>query len=416
MIYPAKTQLKEEMESYFAERMPHYLLTLKAWVDVNSFTLNVNGVNRLGKITASSFEPLGFSAEFIQSEDPRYGKHVVLTRPGSGDQTIGLVSHLDTVFPELDEMMNDFHWREEDSRIYGPGTIDIKGGTLTILMMMEALSRFAPEVYDAVTWVVLLDASEETEGAHFGRICNQRLAGATACLVFEAGYVNGNGEFQLVTQRKGMMTYRVAVEGKASHAGSDHGSGANAIVQLADIIQRIAGFTDYERGLTFNVGTVNGGTVTNRVPHEAVAWVEMRAFDMDAYEHGKRQMLALQQMETLSSQDGYNCIVMVDVHRTTQPWPTNDGTEKLFAVWQDSAESLGYKVIRQARGGLSDGNFVWPNVPTIDALGPDGANVHCSERSADGSKDQEYLDVTSLTPKALLNTVAVINLVNGGRS
>ena len=255
-------------------------------------------------------------------------------------------------------------------RIYGPGTIDIKGGTIIIYMMLEALSRFAPEVYDAVTWVVLLDASEETEGEHFGRICNERLDGAQACLVFEAGYVNGNDEFKLVTQRKGMMTYRVAVEGKASHAGSDHAAGANAIVQMAEVIKRIAGFTDYERDLTFNVGTVSGGTVTNRVPHHATAWVEMRAFDMDAYHHGVRQMLALQEMETLSSNDGYQCMVLVDIHRKTKPWPKNAGTEQLYAVWRDSAESLGYQVTWQARGGLSDGNFTWENVPTIDALVP----------------------------------------------
>ncbi len=416
MLEQIQAQLHEEIETYFEERLPHYLMMLKSWVDVNTFTLNVDGVNQLGAMTADAFVELGFSAEFIQSEQPKYGKHLVLTRKGNGGHTIGMVSHLDTVFPALDEMMNDFRWREEGDRIYGPGTIDIKGGTIIIYMMLEALSRFAPEVYDAVTWVVLLDASEETEGEHFGRICNERLDGAQACLVFEAGYVNGNDEFKLVTQRKGMMTYRVAVEGKASHAGSDHAAGANAIVQMAEVIKRIAGFTDYERDLTFNVGTVSGGTVTNRVPHHATAWVEMRAFDMDAYHHGVRQMLALQEMETLSSNDGYQCMVLVDIHRQTKPWPKNAGTEQLYAVWRDSAESLGYQVTWQARGGLSDGNFTWENVPTIDALGPDGANVHCSERSADGSKDQEYAIRSSFVPKALLNTVAVLNLVNGNQS
>jgi glutamate carboxypeptidase len=402
------------IEQYLETRMPHYMALLEDWVDINSFTLNSDGVNRLGEVTAEAFIGLGFSAEFIQSDNAQYGKHLVLTRQGSGNQRVGFVSHLDTVFPLMDELLNDFRWREEGERIYGPGTIDIKGGTLVIYMMMDALMQLAHDVYDAVTWVILLDASEETEGEHFGRICNERLAGATACLVFEAGYISDDNEFKLVTQRKGMMTYRIAVEGKASHAGSDHPSGANAIVQMAEIIKQIAGFTDYERDITFNVGTVNGGTVTNRVPHEAVAWVEMRAFDMDVYNEGVAKMLAFQEMETLTSADGYKCTVLVDVHRQTKPWPENAGTQMLYDVWKDSAESLGYKVTWQARGGLSDGNFIWENVPTIDALGPDGANVHCSERSADGSKDQEYAIRGSFVPKALLNTVALLNLINNG--
>ena len=74
-----------------------------------------------------------------------------------------------------------------------------------------------------------------------------------------------------------MARYRIAVEGKAAHAGTAHEYGASAILQIADVIRRVAGFTDYQQAITFNVGTIAGGTVINRVPHQASAFVEMRA-------------------------------------------------------------------------------------------------------------------------------------------
>jgi glutamate carboxypeptidase len=72
---------------------------------------------------------------------------------------------------------------------------------------------------------------------------------------------------------------------------------------------------------------------------------------------------------------------------------------------------MGVEVVREERGGLSDGNFVWDHVPTLDGLGVSGGNAHCSERSADGKKDQEYLELPSILPKATLNTLAILRLL-----
>jgi glutamate carboxypeptidase len=64
----------------------------------------------------------------------------------------------------------------------------------------------------------------------------------------------------------------------------------------------------------------------------------------------------------------------------------------------------------EERGGLSDGNPLWDFVPTLDGLGPWGENDHCSERSADGKKLPEFVEISSFVPKAALNTVAILNL------
>jgi glutamate carboxypeptidase len=407
----------EGFQAYLERHLPSYLDLLRQMVTINSYTANRKGVNALGKMTADLFVELGFTAETIPSAHPQYGEHVVLTRTGRRKDgraapKIGLVSHLDTVFPPDEEIANDFKWRRKGNKIYGPGTSDIKGGTVIIYMMMAALQTMMPDVFDAVTWVVLLDAAEEAEAEDFGQLCIQRLAGnALACLVFEGGKMKRD-TFWAVVVRKGMVVYEVEVEGKASHAGSAHERGANAIVQMADVIRHIDEFTNYERDLTFNVGTVTGGTVSNRVPHYAAASVEMRAFLPTVYEDGIARMMALNKLSSVGTANGdYGCQVTVEIRRQTQPWPQNEATEKLFSVWQAAAKALGFKVLREERGGLSDGNYFWHQVPTIDGLGIAGGNAHCSERSPDGSKDQEYCLASAFVPKTMLNIAAVLKLV-----
>jgi glutamate carboxypeptidase len=96
------------------------------------------------------------------------------------------------------------------------------------------------------------------------------------------------------------------------------------------------------------------------------------------------------------------------------PWPRNPQTERLLGVWQATARDLGYQANPEERAGLSDGNYFWAELPTLDGLGPAGGNAHCSERSADGSKDQEYVLRASFVPKALLNTMAILRLLAQG--
>ena len=410
------SSLTETLTSHFESNLPGYLDLLKRMVAINSFTANAAGVNELGRLTADAFANLGFEAEFVQSAIPHYGRHLVLTRQGSGEQKIGMVSHLDTVFPPEEEERNNFAWREAGDKIYGPGTVDIKGGTVMMYMILEALQQYAPAAFAATTWVLLIDASEEAEAEDFGALCLERLAGpeTLACLVFEGGAFDDSA-FKIVVTRKGMAVYQVMVEGRAAHAGTSHEQGANAIVQLAHTLTKIGAMTDYERQLTYNVGTVSGGTVTNRVPHQAEARLEMRTFDPEIYQAGIEQMLALNGNSDISSPaDDFPCTVNVEILRKTPPWPRNEQTDRLYELWQQTATELGYQTIPEYRGGLSDGNHFWHAIPTTDGLGPSGKNAHCSEQSADGSKEQEYVSVSSFVPKATLNTLAILKLIQEG--
>ncbi len=396
--------------------MPRYLDILREMVGINSHTRNPGGVDRLGDRTAELFGEIGFNAERIPSVNPRYGRHLHLHRPGTSKRAVACVSHLDTVFSPEEEERHDFRWRVEGDRAYGPGTADIKGGTLVMLMMLEALKEKAPAVFDAVSWELFFDASEETESDDFGALCAERLAptgggGALACLVFEAGTARGSGQ-NLVTSRKGRAEFRFRVEGRGGHSGVAHRRGASAIRQMAELIIRLEKMTDYGAGLTVNVGTVSGGAEINRIPHRAEARAEMRAFDPGVFEKAVADIMALGGLSTVRSADGaFSCRTHVDLVRRVPAWPENPGTMGLFHQWQRAARLLGGEARPEMRGGLSDGNFTWDVVPTLDGLGPSGGNPHCSESDPDAGKEQEFAVISSFVPKAVLNAMALVALV-----
>lgn len=285
-----------------------------------------------------------------------------------------------------------------------------------ILMIMEALLALSRDLFDEITWVILANAAEERWSYDFGELCRQRLLEhSLAALVFEAGYFEDN-QLTLVTSRKGMAVYDIKIEGKSAHAGNGHSAGANALVQMAEIIQKISNLTNLDKDLTFNIGVLRGGTVPNRVPHYAEARGEMRTFNKKFFDEGVQNLLELNSLPPLRSKDGvFSCNIDIEVILENPPWPPNKATEELFEVWNNAAKTLGMTIIPEARGGLSDGNQIWDQIPTIDGLGPSGRHAHCSERSPDGSKDQEYVTISSFIPKAILNVLAIRNLVKNGQ-
>ncbi|HSU57465.1 MAG TPA: M20/M25/M40 family metallo-hydrolase, partial [Candidatus Dormibacteraeota bacterium] len=391
------------IEQFLKAKLPAGLDLLREMVEINSYTANPAGVNRLARLTADRFAPLGFSADFVASKNPAFGNHLVLTKRGKSSKNVAMISHLDTVFPPEEEERNNFRWQPDGDRIFGPGTEDIKGGTVMIWLVLSAIQSQAPELYDQLGWTLLLNSSEEQFSPDFGHLCRTHFNAATiAALIFEAEGRLGN-ERLLVVARKGRASWRVTSSGRGAHAGGKHEHGANAIVQLGETVQKIAALTDYSRQLTCNVGTITGGTVLNRVPHEAVAEGEFRAFTPEVYQCARQTILSLSGPGSIRSPaDKFACQIKAEILTETGPWPRNAATDRLYSIWKEAADELAIPVGPQERGGLSDGNLIWDAVPTIDGLGPWGDNDHCSERSPDGSKLPEYVEISSFVPKALL--------------
>jgi glutamate carboxypeptidase len=318
-----------------------------------------------------------------------------------------LVTHSDTVFPAEEEMKNDFRWDERpaEGRIYGPGVIDNKGGTLLIWMILRLLKQKRPEVFERTHWLIASNAAEEITGADFAEQTAKRCGGkAKAVLVFEGGPVDERG-WHLVSSRKGRSTWKLRVEGRAAHAGSQHGAGINAIDALALALPSIAAWTNTAEERTVNIGHIAGGTVVNRVPHEAMAEWECRAVTPAAL------AAADAFFGSLSGKAANGATLTAERTGHTSPWPGGEEVQALFTHWKAAAAQMGLTAISVPRGGLSDANHLWQLGPTLDGLGPWGGNAHCSERSADGSKLPEYLETASLVPKAVMNVLALESLL-----
>jgi glutamate carboxypeptidase len=387
---------------------------LREMVEINSFTTNVPGVNRVGECVAARFAAMGFEAAYVPHGSVAYGSHLVLKRPPvAGGATVALIAHLDTVFSTEEETRNAFHWREEGTRIHGPGTNDIKGGIAMIYLVLSALRAHAPELYHSTNWVILCNSCEEVDSEDFGGVCRAHLpSDAKACLIFEAD--GGDGEkFSLVTSRKGRATFQLDVCGRGAHAGSRHSRGANAIVQIGRVIEKLESRTNYEKGLTINVGTITGGVVMNRVPEVATAQFEMRSTTVEAFEEEKRFILSQTGPGDLHSRESqeHRCQIRVSQLDETSPWPPNEASDRLFAYWEEAGREMSRTVIAQSRGGLSDGNVLWNYFPTIDGLGPEGDHAHCSEHDPAEAKVQEYVETKSFVSKAVLNITALGKLL-----
>src|SRR5215213_3853743 len=96
-------RIDDSLKQCLDRQFPAGLEMLRQMVDINSFTANREGVNRLARFTATCFAPLGFDAEHVPSTTAEYGDHLVMTRRGSSSKSIAMVSHLDTVFPPEEE-------------------------------------------------------------------------------------------------------------------------------------------------------------------------------------------------------------------------------------------------------------------------------------------------------------------------
>jgi glutamate carboxypeptidase len=325
------------------KRLPEALDFLKRLAAVNSFTANRAGVLRNGEIVAAQFHDLGFFAERVPADNPGFGDHLFLSRLGKERAGLLLVTHLDTVYPAEEEIRNSFSWIAESGRIYGPGVNDNKGGTAMIWLILAALRDIAPDVFEGTSWLIGANAAEEELVPDFSESCRIRMArNCRAALIFEACGGSGRG-LTLVRSRKGSANLRVAVEGRGAHAGSNHHQGANAIVEMARLVERIARLTDYSRELTVNVGSIVGGGPSNRVPHFAECCVNIRAFDEIVLQSAIDAMLALRDepVSVRAVSDGFSCRMGVELLGRNRPWQQNPQTDALIEFWMRAADRLG---------------------------------------------------------------------------
>ena len=276
-----------------------------------------------------------------------------------------LLGHLDTVWPL--GTLKSMPCRLSEGRLWGPGTLDMKAG---IAMAFTALEILLEAGLLRREIILLLNGDEEI-GSPASRPLIERLA--RDC---DAVYVLEPAQgLAYKTARKGTGDWKIAVEGVAAHAGVDFEKGANAIRELARVVETVSGWTDLKRGLTVSVGTIGGGTKSNVIPRKAWAEVDVRIARAADGTRIVRKFAALR-----PSGPRYALTVTGAIHRP--PMERSRGTARLFLKAQALARELGIALDEAATGGASDGNFTAAlGIPTLDGMGAVGDGAHASHES-----------------------------------
>ena len=374
---------------------PDLLEVLERWVSINSFTGNVDGVNRMGDALEADLTPLGMSLD--RRAGDRVGDHLVWrtaawdgAAPGS---RVVLVGHHDTVFPP-----GTFEgFRREGDRAMGPGVLDMKGG---LLVARAALAGLAEVGALAGMPIALVSVGDEEIGSGDSRTLLEDVGrGARAALVFEAGRADDS----IVTRRKGTGGVRVVAKGRAAHAGNAHAEGVSAIWALARLIDRMQRLTDYDRGVTVNVGVITGGEAKNTVPHTAECGVDIRFLRAP---DGEALVTAMDRAAREIGEDsGVRFTLSGGVRRP--PLERTDASAALYELYAESARRFGLGGGESPLvGGGSDANTLSAvGVPAIDGLGPRGRGFHTHD---------EYIEVSTLVPRAQALCAALLSLTGGG--
>ena len=374
--HPAESTLDAALAAVRA-RGPEMLALTRRWVEVNSFTSNIAGVNQVGAMLREAYAlgPLTLTAV---SGGDAFGDHLFWRTAAKGEPIL-LVGHHDTVFPP-----GHFEgWREDGNRAIGPGALDMKGGLAIIRTALAALDDAG--VLARLPVIVACVADEEVGSPTSAPRLRELATGASCALVFESGRAND----MIITRRKGVGAMTVIAHGKAAHAGNNHADGANAIVALAKFVDAAQALTDYGRGITVNVGQFSGGTSKNTVPERAECKLDLRyqtVADAEAIVAALREAAvaagAAVRGVTLEVQGGVNRL----------PLERTDASAALRDEYAACARACGLgDGEAPLLGGGSDANTIAPlGVPAIDGLGPRGAGFHTST---------EYVELDTFVPK-----------------
>ena len=351
---------------------------LRRLVETESPSHDKAAVDRVGMLVAEEASQLGAQVEILPGQET--GDHILCrfsTVSGMAQKPILLLCHMDTVFPL--GTIDKFPYREGKQKISGPGTLDMKGGIVIALAAMKEVQQAGLK-----RPILLLCTSDEETGSLTSREHIERLAKESVLvLVLEGGLVDGS----LKTWRKGVGEFRVRTKGRAAHSGGDHEKGRNAIEEMAHQVIAIQKLTDYSKQTTLNVGVIQGGTVSNVVPEEAIIHVDVRVM-----QPGEWERLVSEMHKLTPVLDGASLEISGSLNRP--PMPFDETMKATFEKARSIAANIGMDLKAGGTGGASDANFVAPlGIPVLDGLGAVGEGYH-SER--------EYILADSLDERAKL--------------
>ncbi len=369
---------------------------LERLVNQNSGSLNLPGVEAVGRMMRSELEPLGFEVRWVPMTEAGRAGHIVATHKGNGrGKKMLLIGHLDTVF-EPDSPFQRFT-RKSPTEAEGPGIGDDKGGMVVMVAALRAMQA-AGTLKDADIEIVLT-GDEEDNGLPI-EIARRDLVDAgkraDVALDFE-GLSQQDGRDMGAIARRSSGGWEVRATGRTGHSSGifSAGSGNGAIYELSRIIAAFRSELP-EPNLTFNVGLIAGGTTaaldadkiratatgkTNIIPETAIARGDIRVLSREQDERVRAKMREI----VTRHLPGTSAEIIFDPDTYPAMAPT-EGNRALLAKLNVVNKDMGLpqmEAVDPLRRGAGDIGFVAEDVDGLVGLGPAGERSHAPRETVD---------------------------------
>ncbi|WP_405380721.1 M20/M25/M40 family metallo-hydrolase [Maribacter sp. LLG6340-A2] len=386
---------------------------LEKVVNINSGTLNLKGVEKVGKEFATAFTDIGFESTWIpMPEEMNRAGHLFAEVKGTKGKKLLLIGHLDTVFEE-DSPFQTFEM-VNDSIAHAPGGNDMKGGNVIVLYALKALQQNG--LLDDAQIIVAFTGDEESTGSPLEKSRHDLIEAAKRSDI-GLGFETSTGFSYATVARRGSSGWKVEVEGKRAHSSGifSDDTGAGAIFEMSRILNGFYTDVKGEDLLTFNPGTLVGGTFvefdemsskgtvfgkTNVVAQKAEVRGGLRFISEEQKERAREKMRAIvadnlpQTSATVTFKDSYPAM---------QPTEGNKALlEKLNEVSLDlkQGEVLAYD---PGKRGAADTSFVAEYVDCLDGLGTMGNAAHTPEETVNLNTIEALTKRTALLIYRLIN-------------
>jgi glutamate carboxypeptidase len=392
------------------------LALLETVVNINSGTMNFEGVRQVGQVFEREFSGMGFDTRWVEGAAFNRAGHLLASYGNSGPKVL-MIGHLDTVFAEDSPFQR--YEPLEGNRVRGPGITDMKGGDVVIVSALKALQ--AAGVLDQLSVRVVLMGDEENRGEPYD-IATAVLVEAAEWADVAIGFEDGDGNPEtIVVARRGSTSWQLTVSGTPSHSSQifQPEVGYGAIYEAARILDGFRTALSSEPNLTFNPGVIVGGTDTaldadtsagtafgkeNVVARSVLVQGDIRALSPEQLAAAKTVMRDIVATHlagtdaTIEFSDGY------------PPLAPSEGNYMLMTLYGEVSEDLGFGPVRAVdprKAGAADVSFTSGLVrQAIDGAGLMGSGGHTED---------EIADMTTLPQQGKRAAVLLYRLANPPR-
>ena len=409
------SQLEQQITAYVDQNSADAIGLLEKIVNINSGSLNLQGVRAVGDVLRSEFDELGFTTEWVDGS--RFGRagHLVATRDGTGPALL-LIGHLDTVF-EKDSPFQAYR-ETGDSMAAGPGVVDMKGGDVIIVYALRALAQAG--VLDDLSITVVMTGDEERSGRPLS-LARQALIEAAEKADIAIGFENGDSDPRTaVISRRSSSSWHLTVTGRPAHSSQifRESVGAGSIFEVSRILNGFYRELADEQYLTFNPGLILGGTnvdydaeqarglafgKNNVVAERTVVSGDIRALSPEQLERAKDAMLRVVTGEHLPQTTAE--LTFNDSYPPLAPTP---GNERLLSAFDQVSRDLVFgpvTAVDPRAAGAADISFTAGYVEmAMDGLGPGGGDDHTVD---------EFIDLRTISLQTKRAAVLLYRLGKG---